>query len=147
MLDDKKWHIWYTQYDESGNEVAGGVYDKEYVNYGSACRIAHKLYGDKPNIKYTIAMRNPRVAYTRTERCDICGSDYSTPERNDGYPILNRIYVQICGEPVFKEKFMGYVFPDRIHKSYRPCPECVERVHNFIENLKSKEETDDILSD
>lgn len=142
MLDDKKWHIWFEEYDDAGNSTGGGVYQKEYVHYGNACRVADKLFGNKPNIKYTVANRNPWTSYTCTKRCDICGSEYSAPETNDGYPILNRIYIGSVGKPVFDESFIHYRYPREIDKGYIPCPQCVERVNLFIESLVSVKKED-----
>ena len=139
MPEEKKWKIWYRQYDENGNQISSGVYCRDYVNYGSAIRAARKAYGDRQDIEYTIAIRYPWKEYTCDAVCEICGSGYSMLETNEGYPVYERI--NICGlyetVPVTP---VGVLYPKpNLTKGYMACPECITRVYNFIESLKASE--------
>lgn len=139
MLDEKKWHIWYTQYDDEGHEIGSGVYHKEYVNWGNACRVAEKMYADKPNMSYVVAMRNPWTVYTRVEKCDICGKEYTAYETNEGWPVRNRIDITWKGKPEICNSGGFTRFPRCAGEYYKPCPACLTLVRGFIETIKASE--------
>lgn len=130
-VDNLPFKIWYKKFDDRGNEVASGVYHKEYKNYGSALNRARLEYGydslHQDGSKATgfiarVCWRDPWVEYSREVECDICKKHYDCPENIDGILRPKTIY---CSDRM----------ASRRHKEFMLCPECYDKITNFINGL------------
>lgn len=127
--------IYYRQYDEDGNEIGRGAHTKEYKTYGWAAREARLRFGDKgPYFKYRIGVRDPLERYSSTVTCNICGSQYSIEETYSGVALNSYIFIRDRGLKGPEGRNMYY-----------PCPECIEKVRNYI-NILKRGEADPIVS-
>ena len=59
MVDKTEyWYIWYEIF-ENGKRVKTGKHHRSYRNRGSARRKAYELYGDIPNLRWTVSETCP----------------------------------------------------------------------------------------
>ena len=125
-MDEKKYKIWYKQFDESGNEIGRGVYHKEYEYLGHASRYAREMYGKRKDIEYVVAWRDPWIDYHKIVHCDICGTVYNRPVCHEGWD---------KGDTVMLGNRTGsYSLGDGVHR-YLICPGCASRVNDFVRDL------------
>ena len=120
-----KHKIWYIEYDEDGNEIGRGVYNREYVRYGMARRVAHERYGDRKRYKYRIAPRDPWMNYNAILTCEVCGSEFVVEETLHGYSVRNSISIGA-----------GNTLDNYTHDDFTACPDCIKKVRKYIDILK-----------
>lgn len=118
--------IYYIEYDENGQEIGRGVYPKEYKDLGWAYNIARKHYGDRNRFKYSVAQRDPWVEYSRKSVCPICGKTYDRPESVNGNDRGMYISFRNRGK---------IACTDPENATLLTCPECFEKVHNYVDSL------------
>ena len=131
MREQEKYKIWYREFDENRNPISVGVYHKEYITYGQACRVARMKYGDSTRFEYRISILNPWETHYSYQTCDICSKRYMVPKTCMNRPLDMCIYLSVPRE--------NLIHPGENHnKRYRACPDCIMSVREHIQSLKGE---------
>lgn len=120
------YRIWFRQFDDNGEMIGEGVYNKSYKCYGHAWNAAKKQYGDMDNISYRIGKQNPWVEHCEKVPCGLCGETFDVLVTSEGYG--HTAHVSLGS-----------------YKQDRPigadiCPDCHDSIAGFIQSLRKTEE-------
>ena len=127
----KDFRIWYQQLDDKGNVIGTGVYHKTYATHANASRVAGRLYGNKPNIRYDVAVLDPFIDHYQDATCDICGRVYKVSvDPYHALPVIEN-HLSILSRHAIPSKKPKRYFSKSIHA----CDDCILKVKSFVDSI------------
>ena len=120
------WHIWYEIF-ENGKVVKTGQYHRSYRHKNGARRKAYEVYGDIPNLRWTVSETFPwetkgERPMATAKKCDRCGKYY---ENNEPY-IIGYGQISAIDGIAFTLKDGGFV------GGYDLCDECIHLLEKWL---------------
>lgn len=132
-MEEKKLKIYWRKLDENGNEIERGSDNREYLTYGRALNRGYDLFGSNRKtggLEWQVCWRDPWEKYTCELTCNTCGTVYTADERTYSNGAL-------YDTDTFLFRFQKI---DNRMRSHRICPECANKIYEFISELgKGKE--------
>lgn len=125
------WHIWYEIF-ENGKVVKTGQYHRSYRHKNGARRKAYEVYGDVPNLRWTVSETCPwetkgERPMATAKKCDRCGKYY---DDNQQYPASGNGYKSIIDGMAFTMKNGG------LKQAYDLCDECITLLKEWVKGEK-----------
>lgn len=125
-VKEMPYRIWFRQFNDDGEIIGEGVYNKSYKQYGTAKNVAKKQYRDMRNVTYIVAKRNPWITYHERIQCKICSKTFEVHVTCEGYGHTAHVHLQS-----YKRE---HPITDNI------CPDCHDSIAGFIQSLRKVEE-------